>query len=269
MIHPHWQLTDLDPVTWRTIGPLFDPAQYVRAARPGERGLFLLHDGGRPLRVVDSATGPRPDLTPDRVDDPAALAQALFARGEWERVHVIDRRHLREVARRAQSDYRREQTLDGYYHDVYTLIWGNPDGYVAVPPHPGHWHGWRYGEIGDFVRALPTPATLALGVWAGEQLTIGLIGQVEGGEFVRVTTFEALPPDGRPTAPTAAEAARLWETLGACLAPPAALLLCTDAAFQGWLHAEDKAAALADAVAAGTAHLRHELGVGRWALGVL
>ena len=34
MIDPQWSLVDLDPQTWRALGPLFDPGQYIRTAQP-------------------------------------------------------------------------------------------------------------------------------------------------------------------------------------------------------------------------------------------
>ena len=137
MIDPQWSLVDLDPRTWRAIGPLFDPGQYIRAAQPGEHGLFVLHAGGRVLRIVDTALGVRRDLAALPADDPRALAESLYARGEWQRVHVIDQGHLAGVARQAQATPRRDLTLDQYYHLVYELVWGAPNGYMSVPPHPG------------------------------------------------------------------------------------------------------------------------------------
>src|SRR5689334_11907713 len=130
MIDPHWSLVDLDPRTWRNLGRLIEPGQYVSAAQPGERGLFVLHDGARILRVVDSERGVRRDLTLSLERGPAALAHELHARGEWQRVHVIDRRHLANVARLAQATSRRELTLDQYYHLVYSLLWDAAGGYA-------------------------------------------------------------------------------------------------------------------------------------------
>ena len=54
MIDPHWQVIDLDPVTWRNLGPLLEPQRYIAAAQPDEHGLFILHDQGRLLKVVDT-----------------------------------------------------------------------------------------------------------------------------------------------------------------------------------------------------------------------
>jgi hypothetical protein len=101
VIDPNWVLQDLDPRTWRAIGRFFMPGQYIAAAQPDERGLFILHDGGRRPRMVDTLSGLRGDLGIVSIDDPRGLAQALHARGEWDRVHVIDKRHLAHVGRTA------------------------------------------------------------------------------------------------------------------------------------------------------------------------
>src|SRR4051812_20397825 len=154
MIDPYWQVVDLDPVTWRQIGRFFDPGQYLRTAQSGEHGLFVLHEQGNVLRIVDSKTGVRCDIILKTINDPQASARQLYATGEWQRVHIIDKRHLNQVAHSAQASPRRELTLDQYYHEVYQLLWGEPDGYVSIPPHPGHWHGWRYQEIKELLADL-------------------------------------------------------------------------------------------------------------------
>lgn len=259
MIDPHWQVIDLDPVTWRNLGPFLLPQHYIAAAQPGEHGLFVLHDHGSVLKVVDTLTEKPPAGIPETIEDPEALAQELYGRGEWQRVHIIDRQHLAWVAREAQAKPRRDLTLDAYYHLVYSLIWDKSGGYVSVPPHPGEWHGWTYTEIRRSLAALPSPATLALGVYGEHGLSIGLILVCQEGQIRRVTTFEALewsPTDPGPNEPTLTA---LREALNSQFAPAAALLLCTDAAFAGWLAASDKSAFLDTARAHGTAIWRIEV----------
>lgn len=256
MIDPAWSLTDLDPRTWRAIGRFFDPGQYIRAAQPGERGLFVLHDGGRVLRAVDTQSGVRRDLALGRVGDPRALADALYARGEWQRVHVIDKRRLADVARRAQSEPRRDLTIDQYYHLVYQMLWEPGDGYICAPPRPDSWNGWTYAAVRAFAARLPDAAALALGVIDGSELMIGLIADLRGGMIRAVTTFEAL--DHPPPAEVSGEAfERLWALLERRAAggppDPAAALLCTRAAFDAWLAADDKRAALDRAAQEGAA----------------
>ncbi len=253
MINPHWQVIDLDPVTWRHLGPFLEPKHYIAAAQPGEHGLFVLHDAGKLLRVVDTQTTTLPPGLPTQISDPEALAQELYSRGEWQRVHIIDRRHLAWVAQQAQATPRRELTLDSYYHLVYTLIWGNRRGYVCVPPHPGQVYGWTYAEIRRFFSELPSPATLALGVYADDALFIGLILVCQGGQIRQVTTFEGLDWTVSHPGPTQQTLAALCAALEAQFAPPAAVLLCTQAVFSAWLAAPDKLACLAAARANATA----------------
>jgi len=260
VIDPHWSLVDLDPRTWRNLGHLIELGRYVSAAQPGERGLFVLHDGARILRAVDSASGARRDLALSLERGPAALARELYARGEWQRVHVIDRRHLANVARLAQATPRRELTLDQYFHLVHTLIWDDADGYISLPPHPGHWHGWTYAGIKAFVARLPDAATVALGVLDGATTQIGLILDLRDGLIRTLTTFETfgLPAPAFELTPESFE--RLWallESRGANGAPmPAAALLCSQAAFNAWIEGEDKRGALAQAALRGEAFWR-------------
>jgi hypothetical protein len=253
MIDPQWSVVDLDPRTWRNLGKYFDPGQYIRAALPGERGLFVLHDGGRPLRVADTQLGVRRDLGIDHVDDPYLLAHTLFESGEWDRVHVIDKRHLANVARQAQATPRRELTLDGYYHLVYRLLWNNSAGYVCMPPHPGHWHGWTYTQLKQLVDRLPSAATLALGVFDAEAVTIGLVLELRDGLIRRVTTFEGLALPASDVRLSAEFLDRLWSRLAEKFAPPAGVLLCSAATFDSWIAAGDKAGVLRRAAHEGAA----------------
>jgi hypothetical protein len=256
VIDPHWLLEDLDPRTWRAIGRYFMPSQYIMAAQPGERGLFILHDGGQQPRAVDSQLGPRTDLPLAGLSDPRRLAQDLLADGEWDRVHVIDRRHLEHVARESQSAPRRELTLDEYYHLVYELIWDGSTGYVCEPPHPGNWHGWTYARLREMARQLPSPCALALCVLEDAQVEIGLVLGVRDGRIVRVTTLEGLPPLAVRPSVSDSFVARVWSAVEAAVAPPAAVLVCTRAAFAEWIVAPDKGASLARAIDNGTAALR-------------
>lgn len=255
LIDPNWTLEDLDPHTWRTIGPYIDPGRYVMAGSRDEHGLFILHDRGRLLRVVDARSGRRDDLGIERVDAPSDLAAALHARGEWDRVHVIDRAHLARVAAAAQASPQRELTLDAYYRRVAGLIWGDGDGYACVPPRPGHWNHWTYAGVTQFVRLLPSPSSLTLGAIDNGAVEIGLIARTGEGMIRQVTTFEALPADHPPVAVNDQFADWLWQAV-AGIAPPAVLLLCTPDVFAAWIAGERKRAILEEAVEAGTAVLR-------------
>jgi hypothetical protein len=246
MIEPHWEVADLDPATWRAIGHFFDPGQYIRAVQPGEHGLFLLHDNGTLLRVVDTEQGVRRDLGITQIDDVQELAQQLYEQGNWQRVHIINKRHLARVARLAQQIPGGTMHLDAYYHSVYHLLWGSDDGYVCQPPPPGHWHGWTYQSIQDAVHRLPTAATLALGVFQGTALEIGLILEWHQQTITRVTTFEALPEPAKITGVSQDDCEQLWQQLATAFVPPAGVLLCTHETFTRWIEAEEEKEGLLD-----------------------
>lgn len=241
MIDPFWQVVDLDAETWRQIGRFFDPGQYLRTAQPGEHGLFILHQAGTVLRCVDSQTGVRSDLSFPRIEDAQACARQLYARGEWQRVHVIEKTHLTRVAQLAQRLPLQEYTLDQYYHHLYHLLWDKPGGYVSVPAHPGDWHGWTYEGIRTSIQQLPfSPATLALGVYEDRRWMIGLILVCAKGQIRTVTTFEALDAHRIAGGLTEATLASLSCQLADVLAPAAGLLLCTPEVFAAWIEQPDK-----------------------------
>jgi len=246
MIDPHWSVVDLDPHTWREIGGYFDPAQYIRAAQPGEHGLFVLHDGGRLLRVVDTAKGVRRDIRISDVDDPHGLARKLFTTGQWDRVHIIDKRHLAHIAAKAQETPRRELTLDQYYRLVYGLVWDGSGGYVAMPPRPGNWHGWTYADVEGLIAMLPDPATAALVVVGSAGTDIGLVLDLRGGLVRTVTTLETFGLPAPRFGLTESDFNRLWAMLQArsrvSAAPrPAAVLLCSRRIFDLLIEGSDKA----------------------------
>lgn len=258
MIDPHWDVFDLDPVTWRAIGEYIMPTRYVRAGTPDEHALYVLHDEGRVLNVVDTRTGRRSDLPIDRVRNPQEVADALLARGEWDRVHVVDRQHLRAVATEVQSDPRHDLTLDAYYRFVSQQIWDGEGGYVTAPPRATSWNGWTWGSVQAWVAALPSPAAIGLGVIGNDGLEIGVLAVVADGLVRRLTTFEALPVPRGDAAVTNGYLERIWAGVAERLAPPAALLLCTPDVFRVWLTGPDKAAGLDAAIQAGTAVMRVE-----------
>ncbi len=247
MIDPNWSVVDLDPVTWRNLGRFINVPQYVCAAQPGEHGLFILHDDGRVLKVFDTKRSARSGVKVDRVVDARALAQDLYARGQWDRVHIINQQHLARVGHVAGASANRSLHLDGYYQLVHDLIWDGGDGYVSIPPKPDHWQHWTMSQLEYFVSRLPKSASIALGVFEGARLNIGLVLEFKQGNIVRATTFEApaLQPIEPQLSPDFLE--QLWRQL-AHIAPPAAVLLCSQAVFDEWITAADKSAFLLSAM---------------------
>jgi hypothetical protein len=258
VIDPHWQLVDLDPQTWRNIGKFIDPSLYIRAGSPDEHGLYVIHDRGPVLSIVETSGRSRTDLGIQRIEEPRSVASDLYETGEWDRVHIIDRAHLNNVSTRAQQLENRDLELDAYYRNVFRLIWGKDNGYVALPAHPGNWHGWTYDRVSSFVGQLIEPASLALGVISddGSNLEIGLIGEVSNGSFHKVTTFESLPFPREDVEVSHAFMERLWAHLSQGSWPPAAVLLTTSSVFEEWVYGADKQRTIDHAVVDGCAILR-------------
>ena len=254
LIDPEWTLEDLDPATWRAIGSFIDPARYIMAGSRGEHGLFVLHDRGTVLNVADSNGVLHPSLV-EHVDDPRHLAATLRSRGSWDRVHVIDRSHLANVAREAQSKPRRELTLDAYYRHVAGLIWNSGEGYACDPPREDHWNHWRYEMVQGFIADLPSPSALALGVFDERGLTIGVIVRTDAGMVRQITTFDGVALHGATPALSPDFADRLWIALKV-VAPPATLLLCRQGVFDRWIEGEDKQQVIDSAIEGGEAIYR-------------
>jgi len=255
MINPNWNVSDLDPHTWRSIGHYLEIKQYFRAAQPGEHGLFVLHDSGKLLRIVDTRQGLRTDLTVSAVKDPVQLAHQLYQTGEWQRVHVVNKRHLARVATLASETAHQNLHLDEYYHLIYRLVWEDQDGYVCIPPKPDNWNGWRLGNIKAFLSSIPVDSTLAIGVLDRGRIEIGLILQIHEGMIDRVTTFEALDLAREPLEVDAKLLEIVWQQLRQKFASPAAVLLCTPAVFEAWMNGDNKRLVLQLAITASTAAL--------------
>jgi len=255
VINPDWSIIDLDPVTWRALGRFFEPKQYIRAAQPGEHGLFVLHDNGKLLRVVDTRQGLRTDLAISTIEDPARLAHQLYKTSEWQRVHVINKRHLAKVATLASETPHQNVHLDEYYHLIYRLVWEDQEGYVCLPPRPDNWNGWRLGNIKTFIKSISVNSTLALGVMDQGRVEIGLILQIHEGMINLVTTFEALELTKETLQVGSKLLEIIWQQLGRKFAPPAAVLLCTPVVFEAWINGENKRLVLQLAITANTAAL--------------
>ena len=255
MIDPQWDVSDLDPITWRNIGRYLPPGQYMRAGNPDEHALYVLHQAGVVLNVIDTVSGRRTDLGINLVSDPATLAGDLHQRGEWDRVHIVDKAHLVAVSHEVQSDARSELTLDAYYRFAYQQYWDGEGGYVTAPARATTWNHWTWSGVQAWIAALPSPASIGLGVVGNDGLEIGVLLGVSDGLIRRVTTFEALRVPRSAAAVSAAYLDAIWTGMEV-IAPPAALLICTPDAFEAWLTGPHKQSAIDAAVATGRAFVR-------------
>lgn len=252
MIDPNWSVADLDPRTWRNLGRFFEPGQYIRASEPGEHTLYVLHDDGRPLNVYDSQNGQRADLVTGSIENPQLLAHDLFESGEWDRVQVINKQHLAQLSRKGQTIENRALNLDEYYHHLFELLWKEPQGFVSLPPHPGHWNHLTYGAIQSLIAHLPDPTSAVLGVVEDGEVAIGLVLELRGGLIRTVTTFEALDLL-QPVTVSDAGLNLVCAAVEAKFAPVGAALLCDSVTFESWIKSVDKLAYLQQAAMQKTA----------------
>ena len=120
--------------------------------------------------------------------------------------------------------------------------------------HTCSWHGWNKQQISQFLKNLPSPCSLVLGVWesvpvtrdenqpAHDELRLGIVCQVIEGEVCTIRTFEALTSAGldpinelEPGIDDALEIMRIVKTL---IAPVAWALFIEKSAWDEWLFAE-------------------------------
>ncbi len=114
------------------------------------------------------------------------------------------------------------------------------------------WHGWCKEPIDAFLRKLPSPASLVIGVWEimpatnttseREVMALGLVCEVVNGVVRSIRTFEALSAAGlkpsndlEPGFQDALEIMRLAEKQ---VAPVAWALFTDKATWDEWLYAE-------------------------------
>jgi hypothetical protein len=102
---------------------------------------------------------------------------------------------------------------------------------VAVPPHPGNWHGVTYTALRNFLAQAPSPSNVCLCV--PEYIHLVII--VEGGRITRATTFEAYPDVPPPRVDTA-----FFEVLWEQLTPAYGVLVCTKPVFERWVYSTEK-----------------------------
>ncbi len=257
MIWEHWEVIDLEPRTWRNLGALFDPANFLTRAQPGERILSILHQEGQVLKVHDSARGVRRDLKLETIENAPRTAQELYeSEPGLDRVQIFDKRSLVAFADGAQRSVHPEWDLDEHYRFVYGLAEDDPQGICYYPPRPSHWKHFTYDQARHFIEEVaPDPSTLVLVVFEGEEVYISLILGIRDHKIKLVSTLDTLVPLGIGPRVSMADRERILEGVAQRFDQPSFSLFIQRAAFDAWLTAEDKGAVLRQAIAEGTAVL--------------
>ncbi|MGH3195288.1 MAG: hypothetical protein ACRDNT_05020 [Streptosporangiaceae bacterium] len=253
MLHKDVLMQDIDVAQWRNAQELL-----LESAKERRR-IVVLHDAGTVRKVVHSQ-GETVRSRPGRVDDPTAIARALYEANSdsVDFVAVFERAAFDAYFAAVQDSWEIDEELDSFVQRTYALLDEFPAGMVTFPGKARSTLGlqWRLGASRDDVaRAVANFAeggsTVVFGVfdkgalWASLVLTFD-----EAGSIVSVTTAD--PSEVELAGDPAAVAAAVVEWVCAKHGPCSLGLFLEKAAAEILLAAEDKAAALRDASGNGT-----------------
>jgi hypothetical protein len=144
VIDPAVPITHLDPDGVRRLMALV-------TSRSGAAGtqLTVLHDEGRVIGVVHSVDG-HVDAHREDVTDPAALAAALLEATGVDRVVVLDRSRLDDVAAAVVDAARRLPSQGDLLLAAHDIWWSHPAVVTAPTPPLSSW-----APVRDLLRGLP------------------------------------------------------------------------------------------------------------------
>ncbi len=184
MLSPTALISDLNPVQWRRLTEL-------AYGRPNRR-LFLIHEGGRPVKLYDSEGGALPTPT-EPVGDPQAAADRLLAShpgvsSAW----VVDPEPFRKALAEVQAATSLDQNLDDYV----LMEWERRreiQGFAMAPQGELLWHSLPLKRLKSFVeKMLPSTCSFVLAVFDGEALWASAIVQFQDKKIVAIQTTDAL-----------------------------------------------------------------------------
>jgi hypothetical protein len=122
------------------------------------------------------------------------------------------------------------------------------------------WHGWDKLQINSFLKNLPSPCSLVVGVWKTvlmedggaehEELALGIVCEVVEGEVRSICTFEALASAGlkpvKELEPGIDDAVEIMRAARNLLSPVAWALFIEKSAWDEWLFAGGEDGAVAN-----------------------
>lgn len=108
------------------------------------------------------------------------------------------------------------------------------------------WHGWQKASIEHFLKQLPSPCSLIVGVWETaeepERLILGMVCEVSEGEVHSIRTLEALVEHGlkppQSLEPGIDDALEILRVVKHQIAPAAWALFTDKTAWDEWLLTE-------------------------------
>ena len=180
MIHPEVRITDLDVDGFAHLCGVISARDMRTAAE-----LTVLHDGGRVLQVVgpDGAV----DDVGARIDDPAARADELLASRAVDRVVLLDRSQLDDLATVVVDAAAASPVQSDLLEAAHHADWSSP-GVTTAPEPPA----WPWTPVQDALTELGS-GWLLLAAWRGEECALRLMAEVRAGLVARITSPAAAP----------------------------------------------------------------------------
>ncbi len=189
MLSPDVEIVDVDPISWQNLFTILQPAKQ-------QRELFILHDKGTVLRVCETEKKRRTDIS-GPITDARALAKSLLSDDDTlDRVFIYDVDSVRHLFVRIRSPEYDRMDLDEYRHMVRGLVYGEFSSGICVEPPLGDWYDTCYEGFQKMFSRLPSPSTLVVGIYDSGREFTSLLIQLERGKAARISTFDALVPDG-------------------------------------------------------------------------
>lgn len=121
---------------------------------------------------------------------------------------------------------------------------------LALEQHEKYvWHGWNKASITSFLDRLPSPSTLIVGVWSTnadgqEQLQLGFVCEIDGGQVRTIRTFESLAggdiPPVQELEPGAEHALAMMRYVRTHIAPVAWALFTDKETWDEWIDADEE-----------------------------
>lgn len=194
MLHQDVLMADIDVDQWRNAQSLL-----LRSAKAARR-LVVIHDHGDVVKFRHTG-GVECTGAVERVEDPQALAQALYEanREVVDFVVVMERDAVDSYFAAVQDSWDIDEDLDVFVQRTYALLDDYSDGIVTFPGPARERLGlqWRVGasltDVDEAVRAMvPAGTTVIVGVHDGSGLWASLVLDVDGDH--RISSISTADP---------------------------------------------------------------------------
>ena len=205
MIAPGLRVVDVEPDGFGVLNALAS-----RYDRPVAAELHVLHDRGAVLRVVHTLAGPSAEHDGHLGDDLAAAAAELRRRTGVDRVVLVDRDGLSELAQPLAACGSPQVDQPTAFRRSHELFWASAA--VVTDPEPPSWASWVALE--EHLRALGDDYWALLAGYDGDLCAFTLLARFVTGQLTHLTSLQPVLGDARPPAEDVAALVAAAETTG-------------------------------------------------------